>query len=203
IFVLISNIEPAVVRELKGVICEKDSSTIEEHGARFTIEQKDKEKANLITKLEQNDKEKIDLIAKLEYNISLIKGQNKNSMVCNQIVTNISQDVEPGISDSYPVNSNDIAEDINLLCDNIDITNNASNSYEHQEETSSRVSNLSSTALPICIKSKSLEGKEIDNFLIEKHNEQIRNEIREKKLQHRPPTESSPKEDTYISNIKS
>ncbi|CAG8822575.1 16036_t:CDS:2, partial [Dentiscutata erythropus] len=70
-----------------------------------------------------NDKEKTDLIAKLEYDVSLIKEQDK-SMVCNQIVTNVSQDIEPGISDSYP-------------------------------------------------------------------------------LQHRPPTESSPKEDIYISNIKS
>ncbi|CAG8790357.1 19536_t:CDS:2, partial [Gigaspora rosea] len=132
-----------------------------EHGARFTnLEQKDKEKTNLIAKLEQNDKKKPDFIAKLEYDVSLIKRQDKSM-----------QDVEPGISDSYPVNSNDVPEDINLLS--------------------------------ICVKPKSLEGKEIDNFLIEKHNEQICNEIREKKLQHRPPTESSPKEDTYIFNIKS
>ncbi|CAG8836932.1 11114_t:CDS:2, partial [Racocetra persica] len=74
----------------------------------------------------------MDLIAKLEYDILLIKEQDKN-MVYNQIGTNILQDIESGISDSYP----------------------------------------------------------------------IHNEIRKKKLQHRPPTESSPKEDIYISNIKS
>ncbi|CAG8812201.1 5191_t:CDS:1, partial [Racocetra persica] len=79
------------------------------------------------------------------------------SMVCNQIITNVSQDVEPEISDSYPVNSNDVLEDINLLCDDNDITNNASNSDEYREETSSRVSNLSSTTLAIYVKPKSLE----------------------------------------------
>ncbi|CAG8683777.1 1704_t:CDS:2, partial [Dentiscutata heterogama] len=83
-------------------IVDDNNSPSEEHGARFTnLEQKDKEKTNLIAKLEQNDKEKTDLIAKLEYDVSLIKGQDK-SMVCNQIVTNVSQDVEPRISDSYP-----------------------------------------------------------------------------------------------------
>ncbi|CAG8672690.1 4983_t:CDS:2, partial [Racocetra fulgida] len=65
--------------------------------------------------------------------------------------------IEPGISDSYPVNSNDVSKDINLLCDDIDITNNASNSDEHQEETSFQVSNLSLTALAIYVKPKSLE----------------------------------------------
>ncbi|CAG8557801.1 2014_t:CDS:2, partial [Dentiscutata heterogama] len=75
------------------------SSPTREEQAR--TRKKDKEKTNLITKLEQNNKEKMDLIAKLEYDVSLIKGQDK-SMVCNQIVTNISQDIEPGISDSYP-----------------------------------------------------------------------------------------------------
>ncbi|CAG8677885.1 3870_t:CDS:2, partial [Racocetra fulgida] len=185
--------------DVDKLLC-NDPLVNKEHGARFTnLKQKDKEKTNLIAKLEQNDKEKMDLIAKLKYDVSLIKGQDK-SMVCNQIVTNVSQDIEPGISDLYLVNSNDVSEDINLLCNDIDITNNASNSDEHQEETSSRVSNLSSTALAICVKPKSLAGKEIDNFLIEKHN---CNEIREKKLQHRPPTESFPKEDTYIFNIKS
>ncbi|CAG8849253.1 24507_t:CDS:1, partial [Racocetra persica] len=50
-----------------------------EHGARFTnLEQKDKEKTNLIAKLEQNDKEKTDLIAKLEYDVLLIKEQDKS-----------------------------------------------------------------------------------------------------------------------------
>ncbi|CAG8640966.1 2387_t:CDS:2, partial [Dentiscutata heterogama] len=66
----------------------------------MNLEQKDKEKTNLIAKLEQNDKEKMDSIVKLEYDVSLIKGQDK-SIVCNQIVTNVLQDVEPGISNSY------------------------------------------------------------------------------------------------------
>ncbi|CAG8821846.1 11025_t:CDS:1, partial [Gigaspora rosea] len=41
------------------------------------------------------------------------------------------------ISDSYPINSNDAFKEINLLYNNIDITNNASNSNEYQKETSS------------------------------------------------------------------
>ncbi|CAG8646108.1 9289_t:CDS:1, partial [Paraglomus occultum] len=40
---------------------------------------------------------------------------------------------------------------------------------------------------PVCTESKSLEDKKIDKFLVERHNEQISNEIRErnreKKLQ--------------------
>ncbi|CAG8576296.1 4956_t:CDS:2, partial [Paraglomus occultum] len=85
-----------------------------------------------------------------------------------------------------------------------DISVNDSNSDEHQEETSSRVSNSSSTELSICRKPKSLEDKEMDNFLAERHNKRISNEIRErnreKKPQHESPTESSPKENTYMSN---
>ncbi|CAG8643577.1 11331_t:CDS:2, partial [Acaulospora morrowiae] len=42
-----------------------------------------------------------------------------------------------------------------------DITDDTTNSDEHQEETKSRVFNSSSTALSICVKSKS-EGKEMD-----------------------------------------
>ncbi|CAG8451660.1 6947_t:CDS:2 [Acaulospora morrowiae] len=70
-----------------------------------------------------------------------------------------------------------------------DISINDSNSDEHQEETSSRVSNSSSTELSICGKPKSLEDKEMDNFLKPG-----------KKLQHESHTESSPKENTYMSN---
>ncbi|CAG8662749.1 6411_t:CDS:2, partial [Paraglomus brasilianum] len=85
-----------------------------------------------------------------------------------------------------------------------DISVNGSNSDEHQEETLSQVSNSSSTELSICVKPKSLEDKEMDNFLVERHNEQVRIEIiernREKKLQRESPTENSPKEDTYMSN---
>ncbi|RHZ78559.1 hypothetical protein Glove_161g54 [Diversispora epigaea] len=47
-----------------------------------------------------------------------------------------------------------------------DISVNGSNSDEHQKETSSRVSNSSSTKLSICVKPKSLEDKEMDNFLV-------------------------------------
>ncbi|CAG8599979.1 7743_t:CDS:2, partial [Dentiscutata erythropus] len=51
--------------------------TLEEHETRFTnLEQRDKEKTNLIAKIEQSDKEKTDLIAKLEYDVSLIKEQS-------------------------------------------------------------------------------------------------------------------------------
>ncbi|CAG8779870.1 16058_t:CDS:2, partial [Racocetra fulgida] len=81
---------------------EKLKQTLEEHGVRFTnLEQKDKEKTDLIAKLEQSDKEKMDLIAKLEYNVSLIKGEylQDKSKVCHQTVTNVSQQVEPEISD--------------------------------------------------------------------------------------------------------
>ncbi|RHZ74352.1 hypothetical protein Glove_225g75 [Diversispora epigaea] len=49
----------------------------------------------------------------------------------------------------------------------IDVT---SNSNEYQEETPSQASNSFS----------SLEDKEMDNFLVERHNEQISNEIRER-----------------------
>ncbi|CAG8679182.1 1228_t:CDS:2, partial [Racocetra persica] len=174
---------------------------------KHITEEKTKDLSETVSLQELNSK-LIVIIAKLRRENSEIKTENielkaENSMVCNQIVTNISQDVEPEISDSYPVNSNNVPEDINLLCDDINITNNASNSDKHQEETLSRVSNLFSTVLAICVKPKSLEDKKIDNFLIEKHNEQIRNKIREKKLQYRLPIESSPKEDIYISNIKS
>ncbi|RIB22355.1 hypothetical protein C2G38_2174180 [Gigaspora rosea] len=62
------------------------------------------------TNLKQKDKETTDLIAKLE---------------------------QSRISDSYPINSNDAFKEINLLYNNIDITNNASNSNEYQKETSS------------------------------------------------------------------
>ncbi|CAG8813430.1 11180_t:CDS:2, partial [Racocetra persica] len=196
---------PRIEKKLDVMVLVKHEQKVDE--LVYTDEEKTKNLSETVSLQELNSK-LIVIIAELRRENSEIKTENielkaENSMVCNQIVTNVSQDVEPGISDSYPVNSNDVPEDINLLCDDIDITNNASNSDEHQEETSSRVSNLSSTALAICVKPKSLEGKEIDNFLIEKHNEQICNEIREKKLQHRPPTESSPKEDTYIFNIKS
>ncbi|CAG8489050.1 3408_t:CDS:2 [Cetraspora pellucida] len=116
----------------------EDSSTVSSscrEGEQKRTRKKDKEKTNFIVKLKENNKEKTDLIVKLKYDVSLIKEQDK-SMVCNQIISNVLQDVEPGISDSYSVNSNDVPEDINLLYNDNDITNIASNSDEHQEETS-------------------------------------------------------------------
>ncbi|CAG8632617.1 11467_t:CDS:2 [Paraglomus brasilianum] len=57
-----------------------------------------------------------------------------------------------------------------------DVSNNVSNSGEYQ----SRVSDSSLTIPPICVKSKSSEDKRVDNFLNEKRDEQIHNEIRER-----------------------
>ncbi|CAG8468058.1 8641_t:CDS:2, partial [Cetraspora pellucida] len=55
----------------------KLKQALEEHETRFmNLEQRDKEKTNLIAKIEQSDKEKTDLIAKLEYDVSLIKKQS-------------------------------------------------------------------------------------------------------------------------------
>ncbi|CAJ0869936.1 16595_t:CDS:2, partial [Entrophospora sp. SA101] len=78
-----------------------------------------------------------------------------------------------------------------------DVSNNVSNSDEYQ----SQVSDSSLTIPPICVKSKSSEGKRIDNFLNEKHNEQICNEIRErnreKKLLQNNETSASQAQNSY------
>ncbi|CAG8779539.1 18386_t:CDS:1, partial [Acaulospora morrowiae] len=65
------------------------------------------------------------------------------------------------------------------------------NSDTHQEETKSRVHNSSSTILPIYVKPKSCEDKEMDNFLVERHNEQISNEIRERNQEKKLQREST------------
>ncbi|CAG8637040.1 9334_t:CDS:2, partial [Diversispora eburnea] len=87
-----------------------------------------------------------------------------------------------------PVKSNDTLKQIVLQCGDTpavlqnkdaptsDVSNNVSNSDEYQ----SQVSDLSLTIPPICVKFKSSEDKRIDNFLNEKRNEQIRNEIKER-----------------------
>ncbi|CAJ0908621.1 12531_t:CDS:2, partial [Entrophospora sp. SA101] len=78
-----------------------------------------------------------------------------------------------------------------------DVSNNVSNSDEYQ----SQVSDSSLTIPPICVKSKSSEGKRIDNFLNEKHNEQICNKIRErnreKKLLQNNETSASQAQNSY------
>ncbi|CAG8572008.1 1753_t:CDS:2 [Diversispora eburnea] len=124
-------------------------------------------------------------------------------------VTKSERDIEEIKQKKITPNISELHADISIESDTSasDITDNATNSDEHQEEMKSQVSNSHSTELSVCIKPKSSEDKEMDDFLVERHNEQILNEIkernREKNLQCESPTENSPKKDTYISNIKS
>ncbi|CAG8630644.1 8406_t:CDS:2, partial [Paraglomus occultum] len=55
------------------------------------------------------------------------------------------------------------------MSNNEDIVQKQNDIHQTELETSSQVSNSSSTELSICVKPKSLEGKEMDNFLVERH----------------------------------
>ncbi|CAJ0893125.1 2370_t:CDS:2 [Entrophospora sp. SA101] len=101
----------------------------------------------------------------------------------------------------------DTSELIDERCDDTP----ASDIFDNTSNCDLRHESLTQCSAPSnCTESESLKDKEMNNiidFLVERDNERIRNEIRERnrggKLQREAPTGNFPKEDTYASNIKS
>ncbi|CAJ0911510.1 3635_t:CDS:2, partial [Entrophospora sp. SA101] len=104
-------------------------------------------------------------------------------------------------------NSDDTSELIDEQCDDTP----ASDTFDNTSNCDLRHESLTRCSAPSNhTESESLKDKEMNNiidFPVERDNEGIRNEIRERnrgeKLQSEAPTGNSPKEDTYASNIKS
>ncbi|CAG8611369.1 10569_t:CDS:2 [Diversispora eburnea] len=173
----------------------------------------DKEKIELrFVELEQKDKEKSILITKLQHNVSLIKEQSmrdKNTE-CHQIVIDTqnalsTKDVsQSSINSNHFVSasSNDTPEQTVLQCENIpisNITDNTLNSNDTHEQIISHneESNISTHFVttfgnydlyqesvtptpPIPAKTISMEEKEENEFLDSMYKEQVSKEIMER-----------------------
>ncbi|CAG8715105.1 45930_t:CDS:2 [Gigaspora margarita] len=176
---------------------------IEENGKRDVrveeLEQKNIELETRLAILEQEKEEKS--ISTEDVSHSPVKSNDTLKQIVPQCGDTPVSDITDDTSEQTVLQNKDAPAS--------DVSNNVSNSDEYQ----SRVSNSYSTELsaelarPIYVKPKSSEDKEIDDFLVERHNEQVRIGIiernREKKLQRESPIENSSKEDIYMSNIKS
>ncbi|CAG8841952.1 10792_t:CDS:1, partial [Gigaspora margarita] len=140
--------------------------------------------------LEHKDEEKAIHMAKINDEIEKIKKSSINTTPTE--IANSSHFVSASCDDNAL--ASDISDDTS-----VQIRGLTSNSDALQGVTKSRVSNSSSTVSPICVElshasfpTKSSEDSRsedaiafnaIDNFLDEKHNEQIRNKIRERNLE--------------------
>ncbi|CAG8625959.1 9627_t:CDS:2 [Gigaspora rosea] len=152
-----------------GALKEQNSKLIAE------IAELRKENAKLKQIIEENEK----------HNVRVEELEQKNIELETRLAILEQGKEEKSISTEdvshSPVKSNDTLKQIVLHCGDTpvsDITDDTLNSDDTSEQ--SRVSDSSLTIPPIYVKSKSSEDERIDNFLNEKRNEQIRNEIRER-----------------------
>jgi len=191
--------------KLKEIIKQSTRREAEYEARIKKLEQSDKEKAGLKTKfeaLERKNKmdtanltvENIELktrVAKLEQKQSQTDGDAKgiDQSSVNTISTKMKNSNDtPASNISDNTSNSDVAPE---RIENSSVI--TSDSYTCQERDSQYSTSPippgtnSDIYQPVCTEPKSLEDKEIDNFLVERHNEQISNEIRErnreKKLQ--------------------
>ncbi|CAG8571662.1 3518_t:CDS:2 [Diversispora eburnea] len=145
-----------------------------EYEARIKkLEQKDKEKTNLITKLEQNIKIPLSELRnwnKASFNNSNVKSDNDTKGIDQSSVDTASTKME---------NSKYTPEQMDLQCDDTpasNITDNTSNSDVYlgslTQETKVSLSRNCSVST-ICAKPKSLDDKGMDNFLDRVHKENV------------------------------
>ncbi|CAG8618993.1 1000_t:CDS:2, partial [Diversispora eburnea] len=162
----------------------------------------DKEKIKLrFVELEQKDKEKSILITKLQHDVSLIKEQSmrdKNTE-CHQTVIDTqnalsTKDIlQSSINSNHFVSAfgNDTPEQTVLQCEDIPISNitdntlNSNDTHEqivsHNEESNiSTHEELETSTFLIPTKTISLEEKEENEFLDSKYKEQVSKEIMER-----------------------
>ncbi|CAG8515752.1 9002_t:CDS:1, partial [Paraglomus occultum] len=178
--------------------------TLEEQNSKLIAEIAELRKENVKLKqiIEENEKRNVRVEELEQKNIELetrlAKLEQGKEEKCVSIAEQWLFEPTEDVSHS-PLKSNDTVKQIVLQCGDTpvsDITDDTSeqailqnndappsyvsNNVLNSDGYQSRVSNSSLTILPICVKSKSSEDKRIDNFLNEKRNEQIRNEIRER-----------------------
>ncbi|CAG8722673.1 9578_t:CDS:1, partial [Gigaspora rosea] len=175
--------------------------TLEEQNSRLIAEIAElrKENAKLKQIIEENEKRNVRVEELEQKNIELetrlaileqgkeeksistedvLHSPLKSNDTVKQIVLQYGDTPVSDITDDT-LNSDDTSEQV-ILQNNDAPASYVSNNVLNSDGYQSRVSNSSLTISPICVKSKSSEDKRIDNFLNERRNEQIRNEIRER-----------------------
>ncbi|CAG8848407.1 31264_t:CDS:2, partial [Gigaspora margarita] len=175
------------ISELRKKYAELETKNIEVEAENAKLKQDKEEVEARFLNLEQKDREKTDLIAKLKHDVLLIKEQSLQNRG-NGYTDNASDDAEYRTSDSdiYQVKDNcsSIPPETNHNREGtstFDITDDTSNSDVCQEtKTQLEAGSCKCPTSPICIENKSSEDKVIDEFLDLKEKERVSNIIREK-----------------------
>ncbi|CAG8771850.1 19613_t:CDS:2 [Gigaspora margarita] len=175
------------ISELRKKYAKLEAKNIKVEAENAKLKQDKEEVEARFLNLEQKDREKTDLIAKLKHDVSLIKEQSLQNR-SNRYTDNASDNAEYRTSNSdiyqvkdnrssIPPKTNHNREDTPAF----DITDDTSNSNVCQEtKTQLGAGSCQCSTSPICIENKSSEDKVIDEFLDLKEKEKVSNIIREK-----------------------
>ncbi|CAG8781758.1 2259_t:CDS:1 [Cetraspora pellucida] len=175
------------ISKLRKKYAELEAKNIKVEVENAKLKQDKEEVEARFLNLEQRDREKTDLIAKLKHDVLLIKEQSLQNRG-NGYTDNASDDAEYRTSDSdiYQVKDNhsSIPPETNHNREDtptFDITDDTSNFNVCQEtKTQLEVGSRQCSTSPIRIENKSSENKVINEFLDLKEKERVSNIIREK-----------------------